>query len=120
MKAFTLQGGDRLLRHLARIARVGDDTDIAEAGADIFVEEMQDRVRRLDDDLYNSLAVRFDGGEVLAGAGPEGFHGYFLELGTSKMPPYPWLRPAFDQGRRPAAAAMRRELGRQLGRIWGR
>jgi len=45
-----------------------------------------------------------------------GFYGRFLEFGTSKMKPSPWLRPAFDAKGREALDAIGKALGRGIER----
>lgn len=42
------------------------------------------------------------------------FYASFLEFGTSKMRPYPFMRPAFETSKGEMAATFRKELGNEI------
>ncbi len=54
-------------------------------------------------ELYKSIDdfshVERDGNEITAVIGTNVPHGFFLEFGTVKMPPYPWLFPSVEAHR---------------------
>lgn len=45
----------------------------------------------------------------------DGFYGFFLEYGTSKLPAQPWARPAWETNKRKVKQIMADELRRGLG-----
>lgn len=115
-----LEGAERMLGNLKRIGRLADDKATLLPGAKVLKNEMLSRVPRLFDQLYDSIDIRTEEGRLEIGAGDEGFHGYFLERGTSKMSAQPWLAPSFDAGRGSAVNAIARKLGTRIDGIWGR
>jgi HK97 gp10 family phage protein len=52
--------------------------------------------------------------EMYVGPSSAAPHAHFLEFGTSKMPPKPYMRPAFDSEKDNALAIIRRELGNEI------
>jgi HK97 gp10 family phage protein len=57
---------------------------------------------------------------VAIGPTREGWYLRFPELGTSKMPAHPWLRPALDTRWRDAFKILRERLGRRIRDAWTR
>lgn len=53
---------------------------------------------------------------VKKGNGDDPFYGRFLEMGTSKMPAYPWLKPAAMARQDEAGAEMNKALMTQVAR----
>lgn len=54
-------------------------------------------------------------GTAYADVGPL-FYARFLEFGTSKMPPYPFLRPAFEENKSTLPEMLRTELSQAIDR----
>lgn len=52
--------------------------------------------------------------EMYVGPSVEAPHAHFLEFGTRKMTPRPYMRPAFDSEKDNALAIIRRELGTEI------
>jgi HK97 gp10 family phage protein len=48
-------------------------------------------------ELAQNIAVEISGDGLEGKVGTEKDHGLFLEYGTSKMAPRPWLKPSFEQ-----------------------
>lgn len=113
-------GAERIGRNLRLIGRTADQIDTLQPGAEIFKKEMQSRVPKDTYTLHDSIDVRRRGDTLEIGAGPEGFYGYFHELGTSKMAAHPWLAPSLDAARDRAVAAISRRLGVKINLVWGR
>lgn len=65
----------------------------------------------------NIIKTPIENGTVKIGTKPtgDGFYGFFLEFGTSKMSARPWVRPAFEQSRESIKSIMAAELRRGLG-----
>lgn len=51
--------------------------------------------------LKNSIGVDFDADELGFEAGPTANYGHYVEYGTSRMSPRPYMRPAFDRATEP-------------------
>lgn len=113
-------GAKRIGRNLRAIGRTAEQLDTLLPGAEILLDEMQDRAPKDKYQLHDSLDVRRRGDTLEIGAGPEGFHGYFLERGTSKMAAQPWLVPSLDAARDRAVAAIGRKIGVKINLVWGR
>lgn len=119
----TIKGADEIqqkLKELGAKALPEVQQAIIE-GAKIVQEEAQNRVRRRTDTLADSITVdepkEKKPGEAAAivGPGKEGFYGMFLELGTSKMPAYPFLVPSLKASKRQVEEVVARELRKGLG-----
>lgn len=63
--------------------------------------------------LQRSITTSLSATDVAAEVGPEEYYGQFLEYGTSKMSPHPFMGPAADQVAPGFAIAME-ELGADL------
>lgn len=119
----TIKGADEIeqrLKELGIKALPAVQQAIME-GAKIVAEEAKSRVRKKTGALAESITVgkpkEAQLGEVSAiiGPGREGFYGMFLELGTSKMPAYPFLVPALKASKRQVEEAVAREIRKGLG-----
>lgn len=73
----------------------------------------QRRAPRVTGDLARSITTTVNPFDVSAEVGPEEYYGYFVEYGTSKMGPQPFMGPAADEVAPDFAAAME-ELGADL------
>ena len=113
-------GAERIGRNLRAIGRTAEQLETLQPGAEILKDEMQSRVPGDTFRLHDSIDVRRRGDTLEIGAGPEGFYGYFLERGTSKMAAQPWLVPALDAARDRAVAAIGRKIGVKIDLVWGR
>ena len=68
------------------------------AGANVVLKEARRRVRKKTGETAKKTKVKaqgIQGGESTQSI-TTNYVGRFLELGTSKMPPYPFLRPAME------------------------
>ena len=64
--------------------------------------------------LKNSIGVDFDPDDLGFEAGPTMEYGPFVEWGTSRMPPQPYMTPAFDRRIEPAMEAVEQISGQIL------
>lgn len=118
-------GADTLLRKLRQLedAVAGDALEQAvKAGAEPIRADASQRAPRRTGKLAGSIIVEPDEkGKTQASVkiGPEkdAFYGLFHEFGTSKMAANPFLRPAMDEQKDAAVAAVRRELQKALARV---
>lgn len=108
-----LMGEKKLLEKLRQLGEAAADAleEAAEAGADIVLEDAKARVPvrtgTLKESLTKETTEKTAGRAVVSvGPGKEGFYGRFVELGTSKTAPRPFLRPALDKNRRGVKAAV--------------
>ncbi|MBE3590006.1 MAG: HK97 gp10 family phage protein [Firmicutes bacterium] len=118
-----VEGGDLIARRLAvlgeKAAAVVDEA--AMAGAEVIREGASRRapVRTgaLQEHIITQPGEEQSPGraEVLIGPDKERFYGLFVELGTSKMAARPFLRPALDEDRHLAEAAVAAALKEVLG-----
>lgn len=119
----TIKGADeiqRKLKELSAKALPEVQQAIMEA-AKIVQEEAKNRVRKRTGTLAESISVdepkkkKPDEAAAVIGPGKEGFYGMFLELGTSKMPAYPFLVPSLKASKRQVEEVVARELRKGLG-----
>ena len=111
--------------------------DVVLMGGEIIKEEAKRNANRrkrtgtLADSIEVKLGKENVGTKVVAviSAGSKGWYGKLLELGhrvvvkgvvVGQVPPYPWLRPAFDAKKKEAREVMNKELERRLAEIWQR
>ncbi len=114
-------GGERIEANLLTIGRRAESVATLRPGAEVLKREMQNRVATDTFQLRGSIDIRERGGGKLeVGPDGDGFYGYFLERGTSKMSAQPWLAPALDAGRARAVAAIARKHGVNIDKVWGR
>lgn len=74
----------------------------AEVGAKVIEDSASQRAPRRTGRLAGSIIHEVasktkDGVDVIIGPGRDAFYGLYQELGTSKMAPNPFLRPALDE-----------------------
>lgn len=91
----------------------------AMAGAKVIVSAAKARAPVRTHKLQESITAEVteksrDHVEATIGPGKEGFYGMFIELGTSKMPARPFLRPALDENEEAAIQAVWHELEAQI------
>lgn len=77
-------------------------------GADVGVRVARDRVRRLTGETADSIAAEPASEGVGAEWGPTTRQGFYLEVGTSTMGPFPYLEPSLEA----AADVATEQLGR--------
>lgn len=90
------------------------------AGAEVIREAASQNARRKTGKLSENMVVkvrRNSGGQVIVVVGPDkdAFYGRFLEIGTSKMPAYPFLLPAFEQNRKRVKKQIMADIFKELG-----
>lgn len=90
-----------------------------EAGAEHVQKELEKAAPvgatgRLRDNILKS---EVQDGKIDIGTRPvgDGFYGFFLEYGTSKMQARPWARPAWESNKRKVKELMADELRRGMG-----
>ena len=65
--------------------------------------------------LRNSITTQISGGGMTAEIGPAAAYGIYVEMGTSRMAPQPYLLPALDAKTGPFITAMERVAEVALG-----
>lgn len=89
-----------------------------EAGADHMKAEFEKGAPVLSGTLKaNILKSEVKDGKIDIGTRPkgDGFYGFFLEYGTSKLNADPWARPAWERNKRKVKDIMADELRRGMG-----
>lgn len=84
----------------------------AMAGAEVIRAAAEKKAPRDTGFLAESIVAEQEGPEVLIG--PQAPYGLYVEMGTSKTPAQPFLRPALDESGEAALEAMAEELRRRL------
>lgn len=104
-----------------RIRALGDTQEVErkalEAGADHAKAELEKAAPVLTGNLKaNIIQTEIKDGKIDIGTRPtgDGFYGFFLEFGTSKMPARPWARPAWERNKRKVKDIMADELRRGM------
>ena len=115
-----LVGVERIETNLLAIGRSAESVATLRPGAQILKTEMQLRVPKDTFQLHDDIDIRQRGARLEIGAGGDGFYGYFLERGTSKMAAQPWLAPSLDAARARVVAAIGRKVGVKVDQVWGR
>lgn len=119
----TVKGAEDIIRRLDLVGAAAmpqTQAAVAEA-AKVIRDEAASRVRKRTGTLARSITIdepkRKEPHEASVRIGPskEGFYGMFLELGTSKMPAYPFLVPALKASRAQLRKAIVEELRKRLG-----
>jgi HK97 gp10 family phage protein len=79
------------------------------AGSNVVLTEARRRVRKKTGATAKATKTKSQGqqGQDITYSVTTNYVGRFLELGTSKMPPYPFLRPATEVKAREAVEIMR-------------
>lgn len=116
------EGSRELARALGRLeARAAGKTltEAALAGAEPIREDASAKAPRRTGNLASNIVaevVERSRGRVVVGIGPnkDAWYGIFPELGTSRSPAHPYLRPAFDGRKGDAVDAAADVLGRAV------
>ena len=94
------------------------DAVMADAKANVPVDTGE-----LRDSIEKTLRQGNKGGVVEVGsnigssAQAHGYYAFFVEYGTSKMPPKPYLRPALDKNKATATDLIKKEIESAVGRF---
>jgi HK97 gp10 family phage protein len=121
----TVRGVEELRRDLNRLSvAVGDRliNNAARAGARVVVRAAKVKAPVETGELQKSLRVRRrtaderKRGEVVAYAGTSLFYARFYELGTSRQPARPFLRPAADESHAEIFRTIQESLSRGIDR----
>lgn len=124
-----LQGFDQLLKRIDELGRKGSriENKALRAGAEVVQKESSKLAPRrkiakkhLADNIQISKVKKRDGTKFIEvgpqkGDNSEFFYGKFLEWGTSKMSPRPFLGPALASKKDEAMEVMRKSLKDDLG-----
>lgn len=110
---FELVGVEELIKNLEAVSDnvTRDLTKAVKAGAKVVLDEAKSRAPVDTGALRDNMTMRVvekDRSQVEVDVGPhkDQYYGYFLEHGTSKMSPRPFLRPALDENRDKIEKAM--------------
>ena len=130
-----VEGGDRLARRLQMLAEETARKHMREAaleGAEVFRAEAEEKAPRktgtLAEDMQKELVKQTKARvEIKVGPGKKGWYGFLVEDGhaivrgrgksakvVGHAPPYPFLRPAFDEKAGEAQDKIVEELRRRL------
>lgn len=120
--SFRLLGQKEIIRRLSLMpdATAGKAlSKAAMAGAKVIVSAAKARAPVRTHKLQESITAEVteksrDHVEAKIGPGKSGFYGMFHELGTSKMPARPFLRPVLDESEEQVIQAVWRELEAQI------
>lgn len=115
-----LEGTEELTRKLRRMTdevRADKLMEATHPGADLLLREMRakapvrtGRGRRNLDKAEVSARSSPSKAEIDVGPAGEGFYLIFSEIGTSRQPATPFMRPALDQSRGAIVTAVRKAL----------
>lgn len=112
------EGLDVLIR---QVRALGNNPEIEkktlEAGAEHVKKEFEEAAPVREGTLKaNILKSEIQSGKIDIGTRPtgDGFYGFFLEYGTSKLTARPWARPTWEREKRKVKAIMAEELRKGL------
>ena len=101
--SYELEGWEELERKLKRIGGDVNAQDVIEdalaEGGEYLKAALQAGAPYRTGQLRSNIVVSRNGREkysIRVGPDGDGFYGRFLEHGTSRMPPHPWMRPTFE------------------------
>ncbi|TDQ39235.1 HK97-gp10 family putative phage morphogenesis protein [Aureibacillus halotolerans] len=129
MSGMEMQGMEQLL---ARLQKLGGNVEKAEnralkAGGEVVAELARSKVNRSDkeqvhiaDNIKVSGVKGVEAGDKHVDIGPgkeTAWRAKFLEIGTSKMPAYPFMGPSSDEGQKPARTAMSAEIAKAVSKL---
>lgn len=107
---------------LSQVRALGNSTEAErkalEAGAEHVKGELEKAAPVRSGTLKaNILKTPIKDGRIDIGTRPvgDGFYGFFLEYGTSKMSARPWARPAWERNKQKVKDIMADELRRGMG-----
>jgi HK97 gp10 family phage protein len=119
-----LEGMDELLRQIDKLGSKAEQTKnkaLEEAG-DFLKERIKANVPVRTGNLQkNIVRSEVKDGKVEVGASPDGFYGYFLEFGffnkrvKRRIPPRPFVGPAFEANKKAIRDKMATVIKRGLG-----
>jgi HK97 gp10 family phage protein len=116
---------NELLREVERIGKIiTNDVEIKalEEGAGFLQDKIKENaytyglVRRSGDLEKGILKSEVENGKIEVGITNQGdgFYGYFHELGTSKMPPHPFVQPTFENNKQNIEKIMSEVISKEL------
>ena len=112
-------GLDQLTQRLSDMSNRSDvEKKALDTAADHIQKELESAAPVLSGTLKeNILKTEVNGGKIDIGTRPvgDGFYGFFLEYGTSKMGARPWARPAWERNKRKVKQIMADELRKGMG-----
>lgn len=118
---FQLVGAEDLVRNLEAVSTnvTKDLAKAVKAGGKVVRDEAKARAPVDTGALRDKMTMRLvekDRSQVEVKVGPhkDQYYGYFLEHGTSKMSPKPFLRPALDENKDKVEKAMANELKKAI------
>lgn len=116
-----IEGWEELERKLRQLGSTINERELLEGalmeGAVIVQDEIKLRAPYKTGQLRGSIAISKRGRQkysVRIGPDKSGFYGRMLELGTSRMPARPFMRPAFDAVHNDAQRAISDAIWREV------
>lgn len=114
-----VSGFDELLKRLKQISNTdGLEKKTLEAGA-AETKKVLEAAAPVRSGVLKGNIITTDimNGAIEIGTKPtgDGFYGFFLEFGTSKLTARPWARPAFERSKNTIKGIMAAELKRGMG-----
>lgn len=112
-----IQGLDELLAQFKELENM-DLVDAEKDGVQVFVDEAKVLVPVDTGALQDSIRVEVEGDLVQFAVGGGNIdYALYVEMGTSKMPAQPFMRPAIDTKQKEALKAIGANLEKQMRRI---
>ncbi len=117
----TLKGADILSRQLKQLEKAGLKARKRAllAAGNVIRDAARARVRVRTGKLRGTIFTKInpEGTEAKIGPSKRGYYGVFLELGTKKMPAYPFLKPAYENSREEAIAKLAEAEREELSKL---
>jgi len=120
--SFNLTGDKQLERALKNVNKAAEGRALrkaTKAGAEVIVQEARNKAPYKTGKLKRAIRSKFGQARgrivtVEIGPAPRAHYGGFLEVGTSRMPAQPFLRPAMDETKQEAVDILRAALYTEL------